>query len=124
MTCVTITRHRAAETAGKTISVPDAIHLATAILYRASEFQTFDGGGTGKSLGLLRLSEKVAGHRLVICKPQSRNPQLDLRRPSHNPRLTPRNPTSAILPEADISRVCRHVSNVPQPDLSIATTDR
>lgn len=75
---------------GKTISVPDAIHLATAILYRATEFHTFDGGKTGgKSLGLLQLSGNVAGHRLIICKPQARNPQLDLGKPM--PRTTPSN---------------------------------
>lgn len=61
---------------GKKISVPDAIHLATAILHRADEFHTFDEQ-------LLNLSGDVAGHRLVICKPVARNPQLDLqnRRP-------------------------------------------
>ncbi len=72
---------RSAEFGGKTIAVPDAIHLATAILYRATEFHTFDGGGIGKSLGLLPLSGNVGGHRLTICKPQARSPQLDLRKP-------------------------------------------
>ncbi|GAB9152916.1 type II toxin-antitoxin system VapC family toxin [Bradyrhizobium diazoefficiens] len=77
---------RPAETSGKMLAVPDAIHLATAILYRATEFHTFDGGKTGKSLGLLPLSGDVAGHRLVICKPQARHPQLDLRKPALNPQ--------------------------------------
>ena len=66
---------------GKTIATPDAIHLATAILYRASEFHTFDEAGSRKSLGLLPLSGDVGGHRLKICKPEAKYPQLDLRRP-------------------------------------------
>ncbi len=52
------------------ISTPDSIHLATAILYGAAEFHTFDGatqkGGMGK---LLKLNGNVAGHALKICKP-------------------------------------------------------
>jgi predicted nucleic acid-binding protein len=74
---------RAAEFGGKTLSTPDAIHLATAILYRADEFHTFDNDGSAKSLGLIPLSGNVGGHRLTICKPQARNPGLDLRRPAH-----------------------------------------
>lgn len=71
----------------KTLATPDAIHLATAILYRATEFHTFDDGKKGsKHLGLLSLSEDVAGHRLTICKPTARNPQLDLRKPTPNNR--------------------------------------
>jgi predicted nucleic acid-binding protein len=66
---------------GKTLSTPDAIHLATAILYRADEFHTFDSEGSSRSLGLIPLSGNVGGHRLTICKPEARNPQLDLRRP-------------------------------------------
>lgn len=56
---------------GKTIATPDALHLATAILYRANEFHTFDEKDQPKynSLGLLRLSGDVGGHNLVICKP-------------------------------------------------------
>lgn len=72
---------RAAEFGGKTLSTPDAIHLATAILYRVNEFHTFDSGGDSKTLGLIPLSGDVGGHRLIICKPQARNPGLDLRRP-------------------------------------------
>jgi predicted nucleic acid-binding protein len=52
---------RSIEFDGKTVAVPDAIHLATAILYRVTEFHTFDGGGMGKSLGLLPLSGNVTG---------------------------------------------------------------
>lgn len=56
---------------GKTIATPDALHLATAILYKANEFHTFDEKDQPKykSLGLLRLSGDVGGHNLVICKP-------------------------------------------------------
>ena len=42
---------------GKLLQTPDAIHLATAIMYRATEFHTFDDGKSGsKNLGLLGLS--------------------------------------------------------------------
>jgi predicted nucleic acid-binding protein len=58
---------------GKKLKTPDAIHLATAILHRVDEFHTFDDQ-------LIVLSGDVAGHRLVICKPETKNPQLDLRR--------------------------------------------
>lgn len=69
---------------GKLLTAPDAIHLATAVMYRAAEFHTFDDGksGSSKNLGLLGLSGNVAGHRLTICKPQARNPGLDLRPPT------------------------------------------
>jgi predicted nucleic acid-binding protein len=73
---------RPQEFTGKTLSMPDAIHLASAILYRADEFHTFDGAGSAKSLGLLPLSGNLAGHGLKICKPEARRPQLDLRNPS------------------------------------------
>jgi predicted nucleic acid-binding protein len=72
---------RATEFGGKTLSTPDAIHLATAIIYRVDEFHTFDNESSSKSLGLLPLSGNVGGHGLTICKPQARNPGLDLRRP-------------------------------------------
>jgi predicted nucleic acid-binding protein len=73
---------RTKEFGGKTLSSPDAIHLATAILYRADEFHTFDSGGSNsKSIGLIQLSGNVGEHRLTICKPQARNPGLDLQKP-------------------------------------------
>jgi len=71
---------KAQEHSGKTISTPDAIHLATAVLYRADEFHTFDHDGDGKTLGLLPLSGNVGGHALKICKPEAKSPQLDLRK--------------------------------------------
>lgn len=73
--------NRKNEFGGKTLSTPDAIHLATAIIYRVHEFHTFDNDGDAKSLGLIPLSGNVGGNRLTICKPQARNPQLDLRKP-------------------------------------------
>ncbi len=71
----------AAAHGGKTLSTPDAIHLATALHYRVDEFHTFDNDGSSKHLGLLPLSGNVGGHKLTICKPESKNPQLDLRKP-------------------------------------------
>lgn len=59
---------------GGNLKTPDAIHLATAILNRADEFHTFDEK-------LLGLNGNVAGHGLIVCKPKTVNPQLDLRRP-------------------------------------------
>jgi predicted nucleic acid-binding protein len=61
---------------GKKLATPDAIHLATSIQHRVDEFHTFDEDD------LIPLSGNVAGHRMVICKPVARNPQLDLRRPT------------------------------------------
>jgi hypothetical protein len=71
--------------------------LATAILYRVTEFHTFDNDGDAKHLGLLPLSGNVGGNRLLICKPQARNPSLDLRRSAQKAALpglptTPSNP--------------------------------
>ena len=66
--------HRASKKkdAIKQVSVPDAIHLASAIHYNASEFHTFDGKRVGKNPGgLLTLSGNVAGHRLKICSPRA-----------------------------------------------------
>lgn len=72
---------RAEEHGGKTLSTPDALHLATAVLYRVDEFHTFDNAGSSKSLGLIPLSGNVGGHRLTICKPVARFPELDLAKP-------------------------------------------
>lgn len=60
-------------TQGQSLKSPDAIHLATAINYRADEFHTFDGQ-------LLAMSENVGGHKLIVCMPQTNAPQLDLRK--------------------------------------------
>jgi len=50
----------------KTLSVPDAIHLATAILNKVDCFHTFDKNNSKESLGLLPLTENIAGHGLKI----------------------------------------------------------
>ena len=61
----------------KNIRVPDAIHLATAILYEATEFHTFDGARSGSNKGgLLTLDGNVAGHRLRICAPKAEQLQF------------------------------------------------
>jgi len=54
----------------KTLSTQDAIHLATAIMYEADEFHTFDIKGKNRTLGLIPLSNSVAGYPLTICMPQ------------------------------------------------------
>ena len=69
---------RAPEYNGKTLSVPDAVHLATAILYRANAFHTFDRKNRNGTLGLIPLSGNVAGHGLVISKPEVKQISLDL----------------------------------------------
>lgn len=74
-------RNHYAQKGGKTVSTTDAIHLATAIHYRADEFHTFDEGGSNRSLGLIPLSGDVGGHKLRICKPVAQHPELDLRKP-------------------------------------------
>jgi predicted nucleic acid-binding protein len=84
---------RSAEFGGKTLSTPDAIHLATAILYRVTEFHTFDNDGNARNLGLLPLSGNVGGHGLIICKPKAKRPQLDLRKPSRKITLDPTTPS-------------------------------
>lgn len=53
-----------------TILLPDAIHVATAILYSADEFHTFDErDDKNKRRALLPLDGNVAGYPLKICKP-------------------------------------------------------
>lgn len=63
----------------KTLSVPDAIHLAAAILYKVDEFQTFDRSNRKNSLGLIPLSGDVAGHDLAVRKPHTSQLGLDLK---------------------------------------------
>lgn len=53
------------------VMLPDATHLATAILYEADEFQTMDGlkkGGENKRK-LIALSGDVGGHDLKVIQP-------------------------------------------------------
>jgi hypothetical protein len=54
---------------GPPLCLPDAIHLATAIIYEAKAFHTFDQKGSSRCRGLIPLSGNVAGHKLVVCKP-------------------------------------------------------
>lgn len=69
---------RSAEFNKKTLCTPDAIHLATAILYKAKEFHTFDGSNQNGSLGLLNLNGDVGGHELIVCKPESDQRELNI----------------------------------------------
>jgi predicted nucleic acid-binding protein len=62
----------------KIISTPDAIHLATAAIYKADEVWTFDDGKKGKYTGLLDLTGIEAVERLVIRKPQIEQPGLGI----------------------------------------------
>lgn len=62
----------------KNVTVPDAIHLATAILYDATEFHTFDGArAAGRKGGLISLDGNVANHRLKICVPKAAQLRLE-----------------------------------------------
>lgn len=54
---------------GRTVGTPDAIHLATGIVFKVDEFHTLDGKDKKNHLGLLPLSGNVAGKNLKICKP-------------------------------------------------------
>lgn len=83
---------------GAKLSSPDAIHLATAILYQADEFHTFDGSGpSAKKSTLIPLSGLVAGqYRLTIKVPSSPQPSLlsalpaPLALPPATPATTPK----------------------------------
>lgn len=72
-------RRSTAKSALKNIRVPDAIHLASAIHYEATEFHTFDGKKPdGRNVGkLLTLNGNVAGHKLKICAPQAEQLRLN-----------------------------------------------
>jgi len=53
-----------------TLTLPDAIHLATAIHYEANAFHTFDERNESrKRRALIPLNGNVAGYQLLICKP-------------------------------------------------------
>lgn len=53
---------------GKKLSVPDAIHLATAFVCKSDELHTLDDGGKG-GVSLLALNGNVAGDPVKICYP-------------------------------------------------------
>lgn len=68
--------YRANNEFGKTVSVPDAIHLATAIVHQATVFHTFDAENRKETLGLIPLSGTLAGeYPLQIEKPSAQ--QID-----------------------------------------------
>ena len=56
---------------GRKIATADATHLATAVLYKADEFQTMDGlqKGGSKRRKLLALSGDVGGYNLKVVHP-------------------------------------------------------
>lgn len=58
---------------GTKLLTPDAIHLATAIIYNADVFYTFDGAGgkerPKKNMKLLPLTGNVASHQLRVEMP-------------------------------------------------------
>ena len=56
----------------------DVLHLATAVVRKATVLHTFDDGGKGER-GLLELSRNVAGHPLAIEKPHTQQNVLDFR---------------------------------------------
>jgi len=60
------------------LKTDDAIHLATAIHYRADAFYTFDEGKHG-GRSLLSLNGNVAGYPLKVCKPEVTQYRLRLR---------------------------------------------
>lgn len=58
---------------GQRVQTPDATHLATAVLYKADEFQTMDGlGSAGSKRGLLKLNSDVGGYKLMVIHPYPR----------------------------------------------------
>jgi predicted nucleic acid-binding protein len=62
---------------GIVLGTPDCQHVATAILYRADEFQTLDGSGKKKKGKLIPLSGTVAGkYPMKICSPYTDQPGL------------------------------------------------
>ncbi len=61
---------------GIRLSSPDSIQLATAVIYNAEEFHTFDGSGKKKKGYLLPLDGNVAGHKLKICVPYAEQGSL------------------------------------------------
>ena len=56
----------------KNLRTPDAIHLASALQYDATEFHTFDGKKvSGGAAGLLTLNGNVGGRPLKVCVPKA-----------------------------------------------------
>lgn len=65
-----------------TLTLGDALHLASAIIYDCDEFLTFDENDCTKPSkarrALIPLNGNVAGHKLTICKPVAKAPKLRL----------------------------------------------
>lgn len=73
-----IREHHKQQKPSRKIHTPDAIHLATAILFEADEFQTMDGlQKDGSVRKLLKLSGNVGGHDLKVVTPYPRNTPPD-----------------------------------------------
>ena len=70
-------------TNSKVLQTPDAVHLATATIYNADEFHTFDDGGKGNGCSLLKLDGSIMGDKLKICRPYALQGQMLL--DSHKP---------------------------------------
>jgi predicted nucleic acid-binding protein len=59
---------------GMKIATPDGIHLATAVLYKADEFQTMDGlQKNGTTRRVLSLNGDVGGYPLFVTHPYPRS---------------------------------------------------
>lgn len=69
-------KSRRADPGDPILCSPDATHLATAIIYNAVEFHTFDGTGNRRCLGLLPLTGNVGGYPMRVCKPSTKQPSL------------------------------------------------
>ena len=55
---------------GRKLATPDAIHIATAMVYQVDEMNTFDDGQKEKKhVGLLELNGDALMQGLIICKP-------------------------------------------------------
>lgn len=57
------------------LCTPDAIHLATAVIFDCVEFHTFDKNHKRGCSGLLKLGPLPAGVKLKICTPKAPSPQ-------------------------------------------------
>lgn len=63
-----------------TLTLADAVHLATAIHFKADVFYTFDKKDQKKRRALIPLSGNVAGHSLSIKEPNSKNLELPFKK--------------------------------------------
>ena len=87
---------------GRVMETPDSIHLASAILYEAEVFYTFDGEGKKKRptrAKLLSLSGDVAGHDLTIRRPYA-HPNLLTGVPAEDVSNDPLASSSASQPRS------------------------